>query len=144
MSTQTAAPAFTAHDLEPDLADRMRKALRVSDVGVQDMADYLGVGRNTVSTWINGRITPKVQSVRLWALRTGVPFEWLMNGESPRPVAEGSQDGLPRLDLNQRPSGYPSVQVTEPTACGVTPLRRASGTARARRVIRSHGAGEAA
>lgn len=33
---------------EWDLADRMRKSLRHSGVGVQEMADYLGVARNTV------------------------------------------------------------------------------------------------
>lgn len=137
MSIHTEAPAYTARDLEPDLADRMRKALRVSGVGVQEMAEYLGVSRNTVGTWVNGHIAPKVQSVRLWALRTGVPFEWLMNGESPQAGGpEGSQSGLPRLDLNQRPSDYLSPQVR----CGVRPLRKPSGTSRARRVVRSHGA----
>lgn len=60
-----------------DTADRMRKALREADLGVQEMADYLGVARNTVSTWINGRIEPSMQTLRLWALRTGVSFEWL-------------------------------------------------------------------
>jgi len=63
-----------------DLADRMRKALRTSDVGVQEMATYLGVARNTVSTWINGRISPSRQTLRLWALRCGVPYEWLVGG----------------------------------------------------------------
>ena len=66
-----------------DKADRMRRALRVSDVGVQEMADYLGVARNTVSTWINGRIVPNRQTMRLWALRTGVPLEWLETGDLP-------------------------------------------------------------
>ena len=62
---------------EWDLADRMRKAMRAADVGVQEMADYLGVSRNAVGTWINGRIEPRTQTVRLWALRTGVPYAWL-------------------------------------------------------------------
>jgi hypothetical protein len=35
-----------------DLADRLRKTLRESGVGVQEMADYLEVSRNTVSAWI--------------------------------------------------------------------------------------------
>lgn len=60
-----------------DLADRMRKSLRHSDIGVQDMADYLGVARNTVSTWINGRIVPTRQTLLLWAMRTGVSYDWL-------------------------------------------------------------------
>jgi transcriptional regulator with XRE-family HTH domain len=60
-----------------DLADRMRKALRASDTSVQDMADFLGVTRGTVSTWINGHIHPSTQTLRLWAARTNVPYEWL-------------------------------------------------------------------
>jgi transcriptional regulator with XRE-family HTH domain len=65
---------------EWDLADRMRKSLRESGIGVQEMADYLGVARNTVSTWINGKITPSTQTMRLWSLRCGVPYEWLSSG----------------------------------------------------------------
>lgn len=65
---------------EWDLADRMRKALRHAGVGVQEIADYLGVARATVSTWINGRIEPSTQTLRLWALRCGVPYEWLRDG----------------------------------------------------------------
>jgi transcriptional regulator with XRE-family HTH domain len=67
---------------EWDLADRMRKALRHADIGVQEMADYLGVARNTVGTWINGRIRPSRQTLRLWSLRCGVPLAWLMEGET--------------------------------------------------------------
>ena len=59
----------------------MRKALRVSGVSAGEMAAYLGVGRNTVSTWVNGKIEPNLQTLRLWALRTGVPFEWLHHGD---------------------------------------------------------------
>ena len=86
---------------EFDRADRMRKALRVAGISVQDIAEYLGVARNTVSTWINGRIDPSIQTVRLWALRTGVPYEWLQTGEPPATEALGSDAGLPRLDSNQ-------------------------------------------
>lgn len=81
-----------------DIADRMRKALRTSGHTVQDMADYLDVSRGTVSTWINGRIPPSTQTVRLWALRTGVPYEWLAHGVIP--------DALPRVDSNHQPAGW--------------------------------------
>jgi len=73
MTEQPHAPAVPSWDL----ADRMRKSLRHADIGVQEMADYLGVARNTVSTWINGRIEPSTQTLRLWALRTGVDYPWL-------------------------------------------------------------------
>jgi len=67
--------------LEFDLADRMRRALRISESSVQDMAEYLGVSRNTVGSWINGHIVPSKQTLRLWAMRTGVPFVWLETGQ---------------------------------------------------------------
>ncbi len=95
VSTQTTTSVMVP---EFDRADRMRKALRVAGISVQDIAEYLGVARNTVSTWINGRIEPSIQTVRLWALRTNVPYEWLQTGEHP---ATGSDAGLPRLDSNQ-------------------------------------------
>jgi transcriptional regulator with XRE-family HTH domain len=76
MTEQPDVPAVPSWDT----ADRMRKSLRHADVGVQEMADYLGVARNTVSTWINGRIEPSQQTLRLWALRTGVSYEWLAGG----------------------------------------------------------------
>ncbi|MFC8733617.1 helix-turn-helix domain-containing protein [Luteimicrobium sp. NPDC057192] len=82
----------------------MRKALRVADVGVQEMADYLEVSRGAVGNWINGKAKPSPQSVRLWALRTGVPYEWLRDGESPRQGGPDGGNGLLRLDSNQRPS----------------------------------------
>ena len=83
------------HDiaLDFDLADRMRKSLRVSDISVQTMAEYLDVNRNTVGRWINGEREPKLQTLRLWAMRTAVPLEWLKSGElnekTPSPDGEG-------------------------------------------------------
>lgn len=76
MSEQPNGPTIP----EWDLADRMKKALRHAELPAGEMAEYLGVGRNTVSTWINGRIEPSTQTLRLWALRCGVPYEWLRDG----------------------------------------------------------------
>ena len=65
---------------EWDLADRMRKALRVSGRSVQEMADYLEVAPTTVSTWINGRNRPSPATLRLWAIQCEVSYEWLVSG----------------------------------------------------------------
>ena len=67
-----------------DRADRMRKALRHAGLGVQEMADYLGVSRGAVGTWINGRVTPSMPTLRLWAIRCGVAYEWLITGTDVR------------------------------------------------------------
>jgi transcriptional regulator with XRE-family HTH domain len=76
MTEQTASPRVPAWDV----ADRMRKGLREADLSIQEIADYLGVARNTVSTWINGHIQPSTQTLRLWAMRCGTPYEWLAYG----------------------------------------------------------------
>ncbi|WP_408636117.1 helix-turn-helix domain-containing protein [Nocardioides baekrokdamisoli] len=101
-------------DLQWDLADRLRKALRVSGVGVQEMADELEVERNTVGRYINGRGVPNRATLVVWALKTGVPIEWLTNAESPRRGAGGgslflvAERGSAMLrgcrDSNPRPS----------------------------------------
>ena len=62
---------------EWNLADRMRKALRDAGIGAQEMADYLGCSRTSVSNWTNGRIDPDTRTLRLWAMKTGVSYDWL-------------------------------------------------------------------
>jgi transcriptional regulator with XRE-family HTH domain len=78
----TEQPASPPGIPEWDVADRMRKALRHARVGVQEIADYLDVDRSTVSTWINGRIDPSTQTLRLVAMRCGVSYQWLSTGET--------------------------------------------------------------
>lgn len=99
---------------EFDTADRMRKSLRASNVGVQEMAEYLGVARNTVGNWINGRIEPSTQTLRLWALRTGVPFKWLQTGETPTGNAPDGGSECPQSGSNRRPADYKSVVLAFP------------------------------
>lgn len=82
MSTQT---AFDQGRFEFDLADRMRRTLRVSGASVQEMCEYLDVSRGSVGNWINGRVKPSRQTLILWALATGFPFKWLETGEEPDP-----------------------------------------------------------
>ena len=86
---------------EWDKADRMRKALRGSGMTVQEMADYLGVARNTVSTWINGRIEPSPTTLRVWAMTCGVSYRWLCHG------TEGPH---PRMVTEQSPTKSNSMQ----------------------------------
>lgn len=76
-----------AHNLSRSLAphrgDWMRKALEYSDVSSKDMADYLEVTPSTVSRWLNMKAPVSKQTLRLWALRTGVPLAYLETGKIP-------------------------------------------------------------
>lgn len=66
---------------EMDMADRIRKALRVAEVSVNEIAEVVGMNRNTISAWINGRAKPNDSQLKKIALRTGAPVEWLKTGE---------------------------------------------------------------
>lgn len=96
---------------EWDLADRLTKSLRVAGMSTQEMADYLEVHRNSVSAWINGRVKPSGQTIRLWALRTGVPHKWLKEGiESDRPDGpngggQHTEDDTPNLQVRRHGTG---------------------------------------
>ncbi|MGO3833998.1 MAG: helix-turn-helix domain-containing protein [Microbacteriaceae bacterium] len=82
--------------LEFDFADRLRKALRVSDMGPGELADSIEVHRNTISNWINGHAAPRPRDIRAVAEQTGVPLEWLLTGETKKtPTANG--EGLDDL-----------------------------------------------
>ena len=61
----------------------MSKELRTAEVGISEDADYFGVHRNTVSGWLHGRTKPDTRTLRLWAVFTNVPYEWLVTGEVP-------------------------------------------------------------
>lgn len=81
----------------------MRKALDVAGVGVQDMADYLGVSRQSVSKWINGRGLVDRRTTIAWALRTGVPLVWLETGEAPA-TGPGLREEYTARDSNPEPA----------------------------------------
>lgn len=63
------------------LRHRLALALDHSGVSVHDMADELGVSRNTVGNYLAGRTMPHKAVLRVWAMRCGVPFEWLAGVE---------------------------------------------------------------
>ena len=75
-----------------DMYDRLAKSLKESGMSVQDAADYFDVHRNTVSGWLHGRINPDTRTLRLWAVMTNVPYEWLKAGIDP---GEGPEGGTP-------------------------------------------------
>jgi transcriptional regulator with XRE-family HTH domain len=46
----------------------------------EQLATAIGVARNTVGNAENGRTEPRTITLNAWALATGVPLEWLVNG----------------------------------------------------------------
>lgn len=70
----------------------MGLALEHAGLEVGDIAEYLGVHTNSVWAWLSGRRNPKRQTLILWSLRCGVPFEWLETGKEPS--VGGPDDGV--------------------------------------------------
>lgn len=90
---------------EFDKADRLKKAVGVSNIPVLEMAEYLGVRPETLSRYLNGKADAPLAIVRLIALRTGVPVNWIMTGDdSPNgPNGDGGA-WCARRDSNSQPS----------------------------------------
>ena len=63
------------------LGDRLTKARHCAEVSQQEMADYLGLSRPALSYYETGVSMPKLGTLRLWALRTGVSLDWLRYGD---------------------------------------------------------------
>lgn len=63
---------------------RLKMALDHADLSVQEMADHLDYSRGQLSRYLNDKGEPPRRPVlREWALRCGVPFEWLAYGIDP-------------------------------------------------------------
>ena len=64
------------------LADRLRKARLLTGLEGQELADEIGIHRNSVRQVREGSGRAATdRAARLWALRTGVSYEWLDDGE---------------------------------------------------------------
>src|SRR5260370_29500270 len=102
----TEEPAARPGAPDWDVANRMRKALRHADIGVAEMADYLGVSRTSVSNWINGRIEPSLQTLRLWSIRTDTDLVWLLDRV---PVTAGGAGPPPTIKPKKRKTHTPNT-----------------------------------
>lgn len=77
-----------------------RLKLALGDDSVKGMADYLDVSRATISRWMADKgAPPKRGYLRLWAMRQGVPLEWLETGEAPADGPTGTT--APVADMNR-------------------------------------------
>lgn len=59
------------------VGDRMAKARRAAGIPTAVMCDYLGIHRNSLNAYEHDRSRPGRAVLRLWAMRCGVPLEWL-------------------------------------------------------------------
>lgn len=78
------------------LADRLRKARESTGLGIVEFAEKVGISRGTVNNAEHGKREPSTPTIKMWALATGVDYNWLLTGETPPPgTGEGVSEGAP-------------------------------------------------
>ncbi|MEV4902390.1 helix-turn-helix transcriptional regulator [Citricoccus sp. NPDC055426] len=78
-----------------DLTDRLRKAREVTGLGQREFAEEIGISLKSVTNYENGHTAPRQIVMKAWALRTGVPLEWLQTGEYPMDNGPGGSNARP-------------------------------------------------
>lgn len=73
------------------LKHRLALAMEIADVDRDGIATELGVHKNTVANYLRGETRPSRSVLRVWALRCGVPFEWLETGRSAGDPDDGTE-----------------------------------------------------
>jgi transcriptional regulator with XRE-family HTH domain len=76
------------------MADRLRKSREDLGLDQQQMAERLGIARQSVSNYERGHTRPLRLILRQWALATGVPEWWLRSGDVS--LGSGTYDSVTR------------------------------------------------
>lgn len=81
-----------------------------------ELAERMGVARNTIGNAEAGKGEPRKVVLNAWALATGVDINWLLTGESPHQGDPGGGgEECPQPGSNRRPADYKSVVLAFPT-----------------------------
>lgn len=64
------------------VGDRLRKAREITGLDRQAWAHELGIARNSVAKYEASDEVPRQVVLLAWAMRSGVPVEWLASGET--------------------------------------------------------------
>jgi transcriptional regulator with XRE-family HTH domain len=68
------------------LHHRLARSLEFAGMKSAAMAEFLDVSENTIRNYLSGRTRPRLGVLRIWALRCGVPLDWLA-GDDPDKTA---------------------------------------------------------
>lgn len=82
--------AFDSGSVPPiEVRHRLRIAREYAGLEQDQLADLIGVSRNTVGNAEKGRVTPRQITINAWALVCGVPRGWIKTGTSQGPPVDG-------------------------------------------------------
>lgn len=68
---------------------RLRIAREYASLEQSELADLIGVSRNTIGNAEKGKVRPRKIVLNAWALATGVPVTWIETGDMPGPSPDG-------------------------------------------------------
>ena len=77
------APMKREDDVAFDVADRLRKARELAGYDQGELSRLIDVSRTTISNYEHRHVRPVRNTVKLWAMATGVPYTWIMTGVWP-------------------------------------------------------------
>lgn len=98
MTIQQIHPADVRVVPDWELCDRLRRSMRlVPGMSNSDVAELMGVRREAISAWLNGRNRPSYAVLRIWSDMTGCDLGWLTDGEP-------SKEWYAMRDLNPQPA----------------------------------------
>ncbi|MCM0622596.1 helix-turn-helix domain-containing protein [Nocardioides bruguierae] len=103
--------------------DRLRKARQKTGMTAREFANELGVSHGTITNAENDNRDVRAITIKLWALVTGVPLQWLQTGVAPTDVPDPNSPAL-------QPAG-PAYQpaIDDLTASKRTRVGKGAGTA---------------
>ena len=75
--------------------DRIRKAREHAGLKQDELAQLLGVARNTLNRWENGSTNPSENTIILLSEATGIPLSWFYQDDTTPASTSLSPDLLP-------------------------------------------------
>ena len=99
---------------EVELRHRLRIAREFAGLEQEELAQKMGVSRNTITNYEKGKVAPRKIVLNAWAWHCGVSLDWINTGRpgapSPpgggAPVAPIPGDESPLTGSNRRPLAY--------------------------------------
>jgi DNA-binding XRE family transcriptional regulator len=90
--------AYESGDVPPiEVRHRLRIAREYAGLEQDELADLIGVSRNTIGNAEKGRVKPRKITLNAWGLACGVPVSWIEKGVPDCGPPQSPLDGALRM-----------------------------------------------